>query len=1037
MAAPTSQNEVTARKLSDTISGLWGKIKDTFSKKAEGVYYVAGTTSYANWAASTAYAVGDERVYSGKAYSCKTAHTSGTSWDSSKWTALATPILKGSITGITALTTGMKIAYKLPITGGTSSTYLNINNLGNVYIKRNNGNTTTQLGANTVVFLAYDGSAWQWADYDSNTNNWVTTMGAYCDTAAATAAKVATSTNTVLTAGMSFLIRIVNANTSAGKLTLNINSQGAKDIWINGAVSSSSNYTLPAGEHWCHYDGSVFQIWTDGTAHFKQLKLTNKLTDANISSAATWNAKQDALTTQTAYSAKGTATKVPQITTNTLGQVTGITEVTITGVTPASHAHGNIANGGTLTDTAAAAAGNDYVVIRDADNSKIQTSTIKGTDVADAVTKKHSHSTLTLSTTAQAYDGTHTLVLPSTDPYTSARTPSSHTHGNIQNGGTLQTDDVTIASGDKLVITDSSNSSKVARASISFDGSTATKALTQKGTWETFNNYSHPTTTAADAAAVKVGKDGLGHVVLGSALGKSDVGLGSVVNTGDSATPVSGGTTKFTTGGAYTELAKKADLASPTFTGTPKAPTAAAGTDSTQIATTAFVKTATTNLLAEADAMIYKGTVAGGSTGSYGALTPAADKGHTYKVTTAGKIDGVAVEVGDMLICNTDSTAAATSSNYATVAANWDFVQTNLDGVVIGPSSVTSGTVAAFDGTTGKLLKALTASQVKSAAGLGSVVNTGDSATPTSGGTTKFTTGGAYTELAKKVDVANVSLDDQTTTILAQVQAMAASGIHYRRFYTSGDSGAANISDKPVSGNAGFVCEVVCNRYGSSSDWRYQVTCWVQADTNPYVAAVTHSTTSISWARLNTNTTYSFDGTYNASTNKAATVSTVTNAIGALDGTISGSAGSGKTLTAFSQTDGKVSATFGNISITKSQVSDFSHTHSELIDWNNGSQFIGIGWAKNSISNVKTGNTYQYTGAIDWTNNNNITSRFLASMVSQNVNGVVTAIIKEVDANNVTVGNASNAANSEKWGNYNISVGTVSSATNTISFMFS
>lgn len=41
---------------------------------------------------------------------------------------------------------------------------------------------------------------------------------------------------------------------------------------------------------------------------------------------------------------------------------------------------------------------------------------------------------------------------------------------------------------------------------------------------------------------------------------KSDVGLGSVVNTGDSATPVSGGTTKFTTGGAYTELAKKENV---------------------------------------------------------------------------------------------------------------------------------------------------------------------------------------------------------------------------------------------------------------------------------------------------------------------------------------------------------------------------------------------------------------------------------------------------------------------------------------------
>lgn len=45
--------------------------------------------------------------------------------------------------------------------------------------------------------------------------------------------------------------------------------------------------------------------------------------------------------------------------------------------------------------------------------------------------------------------------------------------------------------------------------------------------------------------------------------------------------------------------------------------------------------------------------------------------------------------------------------------------------------------------------------------------------------------------------------------------------------------------------------------------------------------------------------------------------------IDALDATVTGSAGSGKTLTAFSQTDGKVSATFDNISITKSQVSDF------------------------------------------------------------------------------------------------------------------
>lgn len=40
---------------------------------------------------------------------------------------------------------------------------------------------------------------------------------------------------------------------------------------------------------------------------------------------------------------------------------------------------------------------------------------------------------------------------------------------------------------------------------------------------------------------------------------KPQVGLGNVVNTGDSATPEQGGTEKFTTGGAYTELAKKLD----------------------------------------------------------------------------------------------------------------------------------------------------------------------------------------------------------------------------------------------------------------------------------------------------------------------------------------------------------------------------------------------------------------------------------------------------------------------------------------------
>ena len=77
---------------------------------------------------------------------------------------------------------------------------------------------------------------------------------------------------------------------------------------------------------------------------------------------------------------------------------------------------------------------------------------------------------------------------------------------------------------------------------------------------------------------------------------KSMVGLGNVDNTADSAKPVSTA--------AQTALDLKAPLASPALTGTPTAPTAAAGTNTTQVATTAFVGTAVSNLVASAPAAL-------------------------------------------------------------------------------------------------------------------------------------------------------------------------------------------------------------------------------------------------------------------------------------------------------------------------------------------------------------------------------------------------------------------------------------------------
>ena len=57
---------------------------------------------------------------------------------------------------------------------------------------------------------------------------------------------------------------MTNSNSSAGAITLNVNSKGAKPIYINGAASSSSNYTLPAGSYIIFYDGTNYYFRTDG-----------------------------------------------------------------------------------------------------------------------------------------------------------------------------------------------------------------------------------------------------------------------------------------------------------------------------------------------------------------------------------------------------------------------------------------------------------------------------------------------------------------------------------------------------------------------------------------------------------------------------------------------------------------------------------------------------------------------------------------------------------------------------------------------------
>ena len=100
---------------------------------------------------------------------------------------------------------------------------------------------------------------------------------AYCNTAAATAAKTATCSGYALLDKSYIQVILVNANSSQTALTLNVNGKGSKPIYINGSSSSTTNYTLPAGSYFVYYDGTNYYFRTDG-------KITGDITGSSIKS---------------------------------------------------------------------------------------------------------------------------------------------------------------------------------------------------------------------------------------------------------------------------------------------------------------------------------------------------------------------------------------------------------------------------------------------------------------------------------------------------------------------------------------------------------------------------------------------------------------------------------------------------------------------------------------------------------------------------------------------------------------------------------
>ena len=120
-----------------------------------------------------------------------------------------------------------------------------------------------------------------------------------------------------------------------------------------------------------------------------------------------------------------------------------------------------------------------------------------------------------------------------------------------------------------------------------------------------------------------------------------------------------------------TPLSAKAPLASPALTGTPTAPTASVSTDSTQIATTAFVHDVVDSAIAGAET--FKGTLASETAlKAYGDFTA----GWYWRISNAGSYVGQTCEAGDMIFCVVTHTHTAGG---ALTNANFSVVQTNID----------------------------------------------------------------------------------------------------------------------------------------------------------------------------------------------------------------------------------------------------------------------------------------------------------------------------------------------------------------------
>ena len=153
-----------------------------------------------------------------------------------------------------------------------ASPTLNVNGTGanTIFVGGNIASATTNTlkwSAYTLLTFIYDGTNWRYisaqaaasVQHPDGAGAWYGTSS----TAQGTRAKASTIANYRLTKGAIVCVQFTNANTYvSNSVTLNINSTGAKSLWANGAVTSSTNTLLWAASTTlvCMYDGSYYRV---------------------------------------------------------------------------------------------------------------------------------------------------------------------------------------------------------------------------------------------------------------------------------------------------------------------------------------------------------------------------------------------------------------------------------------------------------------------------------------------------------------------------------------------------------------------------------------------------------------------------------------------------------------------------------------------------------------------------------------------------------------------------------------------------------